>query len=173
MRAYKIVFLLVSLLLARCAPAPLSPTPRPTRAPVAPELALQFSLDALHTDSPTGYLIGTPSVLRGSVMSLDSAYLLVNGKPLDNSSPLVRDRDKLVWLVISRGKWLLHIPGGHGDPRQRTPTVMSKDITVPDLWNAILFDAVTGEVYDTGGIVETQRSAVETLPALPTPAYTP
>lgn len=105
-------------------------------------------------------------------MSLAEAYSLVNGRDLDPNSPLGRRREKLVWLVVTRGRWLLHIPGGHGDPRQRTPTVMSKDIVVSDLWNAVLFDAATGEVYDQGGIVEPQRARTEQLPMLTIPRRT-
>jgi hypothetical protein len=135
--------------------------------PVAPELAVQFALDALHTDSAHGRLIGTPTMLRGQIMPLADAYALVNGKQLDQDSPLAYRRDTLVWLVVTRGEWLLHIPGAHGAPQHRTPTIMGKDITVPDLWNAILFDAVTGLVYDQGGIVESQRAQLETLPPLP------
>ncbi len=173
MRAKKLFFSLLILALTQCAQTPASPTPRPTRAPVSPELAVQYALDALHTDSATGYLIGEPTELRGQTMSLADAFARVNGKPLDEKSPLALRRDKLVWLVVTRGDWVLHIPGGHGDPRQRTPTVLSKDVTVHDLWNAIYFDAVTGQVYEQGGIVETQRAQMEKLPLLAALRRTP
>lgn len=173
MRVPLIFWVLPLALLTHCAQASLSPTPRPTRTPVAADLAVQFALDALHTDSATGYLVGTPTFLRGKTMSLGEAFRLVNGKPLDAKSPLSKDSEKLVWLVVTRGEWVLHIPGGHGDPRQRTPTVLSKDVTVADLWNAILFDASTGEVFDEGGVVEIQRTQLEKLPILMVPTGTP
>jgi hypothetical protein len=99
-------------------------------------------------------------------MSLDDAYALVNNKPLGAKDPNSHRADRLVWLVVTRGAWLLHIPGGHGDPLNRTPMVMPKDIMVPDLWNAILFDAATGQVYEQGGIIESQLPAVQKLPDL-------
>ncbi len=166
---HKLLFVLLLLCLAQCGTFSPSPTSRPTRAPISSELAIQFALDALHTDNAYGRLLGAPTMLRGQVMSLADASALVNGKALADNSPLARRREKLVWLVVTRGKWLLHIPGGHGDPLNRTPTIMSKDVTVPDLWSALLFDAITGEVYEQGGVVESQRGVLERLPALTYP----
>lgn len=146
-----------------------TPTPRPTREPLTPALAAQYALEQFTTDNPSGRLVGQPQFLRGKILSLADAYKLANGKPLPADSPLVSRSDRLVWLVVTRGVWLLHIPGGHGDPRQRTPTVLAKDITVPDLWNALIFDAATGETYDQGGIPEPQRAPVGQLPDISLP----
>ena len=166
---HKLLFVLSLISLVQCGTFSPSPTPRPTRAPISSELAIQFALDALHMDSAYGRLLGAPNILRGQVMSLADASALVNGKALADNSPLARRREKLVWVVVTRGKLLLHIPGGHGDPLNGTPTIMSKDVTVPDLWNAILFDAATGEVYEQGGVLESQRGGLEKLPALTIP----
>lgn len=161
---------LAVLLVVACSPAATpAPTARPTRPPVSPELAVQFALETLHTDSPVGYLVGAPTTIRGRVIPLGDAYMLVNGRAPGATSPLARRPDRSVWLIVTRGEWLLHIPGGHGDPRQRTPTVMSHDITVPDLWNALLFDAASGATLDVGGVPESQRPALEMLPLLPAP----
>jgi hypothetical protein len=174
MRAFHWVWLLGIIFLAQCAPPPLTPTPRATLTPVSTELAAQFALDALHADAAVGRLLGAPTLLRGQVMPLADAYVLANGKPLDEKSPLAYRADRLVWLVVTRGDWLLHIPGGHGDPRQRTPSVLAKDIHVADLWYVIIFDAATGQVYDRGGVAETQRTLLSHLPALrASPSPTP
>ena len=137
MRVSRVVFLALVLLLNQCASTLATTLPRPTRVPVSPELAVQFALEALHSDSAAGRLIGNPTVMRGQVMSLADAYSLVNGKALDYTSPLNYRRDQAVWLVVTRGDWLLHIPGGHGNPAKGTPTLMAKDVTVAALWNAI------------------------------------
>lgn len=106
-------------------------------------------------------------------MALADAYALVNGKTLHEKSPLAPHQAKSVWLIVTRGEWMLRIPGAHGDPLNLTPTISAKQIRVHDLWNVILFDAVTGEVYEQGGVVETQRAELEKLPALTIPPRTP
>lgn len=155
------------VLLTHCVPSPLTPNPQPTRTPIAPAAAVQFALEALHTDGITGHLIGEPSILRGQVMSLADAYALVNGKPPPPTSPLARRRDRAVWLVVTRGDWLLHIPGAHGDPVKGIPTIMATNKNVSNLWNAIYFDAATGEIHEEGGILPTQLPEMDKLPQLP------
>jgi len=164
--------LLLVVLLVQCAPPSVQSTPRPTREPISAELASEYAIETLHTDSPVGYLVGLPTVLRGQQMDLAAAYELVNARPLDKNSRLDLRRERPVWLVISRGEWVLHLPGGHGDPLHRTPMIMPKDIVVHDLWNALILDAVTGEAYDRGGIIAERIQAASELPALqikPTP----
>lgn len=172
MRVCAILFVLI---LAQCAAATPLPTGRPTRLPMTPDVAAQNALQNFQNDSFVGHLAGPPVWLRGKVMSLGDAFLLVNGHPLTAGSRLTFRQDRPVWLVITRGTWLLHIQGGHGDPRQRTPTVMSKDILVSDLMSEQIFDAATGETYDQGGVAATQRAQAESLPLLTTPLmlYTP
>lgn len=156
--------------LAQCAPATALPTARPTRAPLVPDVAVQFALESQSADGPIGHLVGTPDRIYGELTTLDNAYTRVNGTPLLAGSQMYRQRERRVWLIVTHGKWLLHIPGAHGDPANGTPTIASKDLKVPDLWNATLLEAVTGDTILSTGIHATRLAEIKTLPALPMPA---
>ena len=169
----RILFLAGAFILTQCTTVPATSTPRPTPTPLSPALAAQFALDELHGENAVGRLLGAPTMLRGRVMSFDDAYMLVNGKPMSDDAPFAYRRTRAVWLVVTRGTWLLHIPGGHGDPLKRTPTILAKDVTVFDLWYAIMFDAATGQVYDRGGVNELYRTQQSALPELPNTSSTP
>ena len=169
----RILFLAGAFVLTQCTTTPATTTPRTTPTPVSSALAAQLALDELHSENAVGRLLGAPTMVRGRVMSFDDAYALVNGKPMANDAPFAYRRNRSVWLVVTRGTWLLHIPGGHGDPRHRTPTVLAKDLTVFDLWYAIMFDAATGQVYDRGGVNESYRTQLSALPELPDTSPTP
>lgn len=170
MRALFLLLFVSSCSLVQCAPAPASPTPRPTRAPIAPAAAVQAALDAIQADAPVGHLVGAPSEVRGSLTTFGQAVELVNGTPLPANSMLARQRERAAWLIVTRGEWLLHIPGAHGDPARGTPTIMSKDLNVPNLWNATILDASSGDVLMVTALSPARVPNVETLPALPIPA---
>lgn len=168
-----IITLALVIVLVSCAQGTSTATPRPTRAPVSPELAVQFMLESLQSNGPVGYMVGMPTMVRGQVMPYREAFELVNGRPLDSNTRLGKQPERLVWLIVTRAQWLLHIPGAHGDPLRGTPTIMGKDITVPDLWNMIIFDAATGDTFESGGVNETRRATLGELPVLPMPAPIP
>lgn len=169
----RILFLAGAFILTQCTTGPATSTSHPTPTPVSSALAAQLALDELHSENAVGRLLGAPTMVRGRVMSFDDAYALVNGKPMNNDAPFAYRRNRSVWLVVTRGTWLLHIPGGHGDPRHRTPTVLAKDVTVSDLWYAVMFDAATGQVYDRSGVNEIYRIQLSVLPELPGTPSTP
>lgn len=159
--------LVLGVFLTCCTQTTLTPTPRPTRAPVSAELAVQYMLESNQSDSPVGHMVGMPTITRGRVMPYRDAFFLATGRPLDPETLMGKQGSRLVWLIVTRGEWLLHIPGAHGDPLHGTPTIMSKDVTVPDLWNMIIFDAATGETFESGGVNEMRRAELEQLPLLP------
>lgn len=158
--------LIALVLLAGCSAPPATPTPRPTRTPFPADLAVPLALESLHGNTAMGYLLGEPTLLRGELTTLDQALVFLNGP-----TALIPPRANLrrVWLVVTRGKWLLHIPGGHGDPRQRTPTIMSRDKTVENLYAGVVLDAVTGDTLEQGGIRPSQEREINAMPALELP----
>lgn len=158
--------------LAQCTSAPVSPTARPTRVPISERDAVRYALESQNADSPVGHLVGTPDRIYGELTTLDHAFTRVNGTPLLAGSQMYRQRERRVWLIVTRGAWLLHIPGAHGDPAQGTPTIMSKDIAVQDLWNATILDAAGGDTILSTGVHASRLADIQTMPALLNPADT-
>lgn len=166
-----LIFICVAIVwLAQCTSAPASPTARPTRTPISERDAVRYALESQNADSPVGHLVGTPDLVYGELTTLGDAFQRVNGTPLLDGSQMTRKRNDRVWLIVTRGEWLLHIPGAHGDPARGTPTIMSKEITVQALWNATILDAEFGDTILSMGIHASRVPQVQTLPVLQPPA---
>jgi hypothetical protein len=138
-----------------------SSTARPTRAPLSASLAVRAGLESLRADSPMGHLVGKPSLLRGQVMSHAQAKTILDGP---NAGPPKRSPERLVWLIVTRARWLLHIPGSQGDPAHGAPPVRPHDIFIDNLYAGVILDAITGDTLERGGMNPQQEAVINELP---------
>lgn len=138
-------------------------TARPTRAPLTTNEAVHVALESLRADSPMGYLSGDPTLLRGQVMTHAQARLVLNGP---TAAPPKYSPERTVWLIVTRGHWLLHIPGSQGDPAHGSPPVRPHNLLVRDMYAGVILDAATGVTLEQGGINPAQETAIRALPQL-------
>lgn len=142
----------------------LSSDPRhPTPAMLGASTASRIGLEILQADTDMGYLVGKSSLVRGRIMTYEEARLILDGP---NATRPKYSPERSVWLIVTRGQWLLHIPGAHGDPAHGAPPIPAHDILIENHYAGVILDATTGTVLERSGMNPEQEPMIQALPLL-------
>lgn len=146
-----------------------SSAPRhPTPAMLGASTAIRIGLEILQADTDIGYLVDKPSLVRGRIMAYEEAKLVLDGP---NANRPKYSPERSVWLIVTRGQWLLHIPGADGDPAHGTPPIRSHNILIENHYAGVILDATTGNPLEEGGMNPEQEGVIQALPLLALEGY--
>ncbi len=132
---------------------------RAQTAAISPDVAVAHALADAQDNGPFGGIVGKPTEIRGQVTTYGQAVERVERTPMEPSQAMVK-RDKTVWHILLRGRFVAHIEGA-------PPDIPPKDEVFHQM--SIILDGTTGEVMESTFLPANLELPINGMPVLSQP----